>query len=201
MTPYRIKFLIDKYYSGEISPDDYEALLSALKEVGELTPELDAEREILLAIESCEPIIPDDFEKKLTDAIEKKHRRSSNIIKIILSGAAAAVMLIFLTIGIPNSSNNAKHSIESSIAHREVRNAAISETARIKESVETTKTDTSEIEDKSVVTEISEEDLNNAAQIVDEALLDILSNIHMAQNEAIESIESIQISQTTDFKI
>lgn len=52
----RIKKMLDKYYSGDILPEEYQILISALTEADELIPELEAERRILLAIDSCDPL-------------------------------------------------------------------------------------------------------------------------------------------------
>lgn len=217
----RIEFLLNRYYSGEISPDEYEELISAFKEFGNLTPELEIERRILFAIESCEPVMPDDLEKKLTEAIDEKRRKSNNIIKIIFSGAAAAVVLICLTIGVFRNSNKGLSDSEyiagNSITHRESQNttpktAVYAESAVITETAETSttataktdemvKTDLSRHKKESLITEISDEELDNAVQTVDDALLNVLSCIHMAQNEVVESLENIQINKTTDFNI
>ena len=51
------------------------------------------------------------------------------------------------------------------------------------------------------IVQTSSEDFSDEAQIVNDALLEVLSNIHMAQNDVIESIESIQVTPSTNLNI
>ena len=67
----RLKILFEKYYTGDILPHEYQYLLSALKECDELAPELDAERRMLLAIESCEAAEPEGLEDRLVMAVKE----------------------------------------------------------------------------------------------------------------------------------
>lgn len=77
----RIKKMLDKYYSGDILPEEYQILISALTEADELIPELEAERRILLAIDSCEPLEPNGFEDRLKMAIDCRSKKKSHIPK------------------------------------------------------------------------------------------------------------------------
>ena len=52
MTPDKIKLLLESYYSGDISPDDYEILLSTMREAKNLPPELENECRMLLTVDS-----------------------------------------------------------------------------------------------------------------------------------------------------
>ena len=52
-----------------------------------------------------------------------------------------------------------------------------------------------------IVPEISDGDLEKATQIVDTALLNVLSAIHISQNNVAECIESVKIKQETNFNI
>ncbi len=159
----KITALLDKYYSGDIMPGEYQTLLSALKENSDLTPELEKERDMLLAIEACAPSVPEGLEDRLIDAIDRRSRQAKLIHKMFLTGAAAAVILICITVASYRNENKA-------------------------------------ISDSGLIATCYE-DFNDDAEIVDEALLDVLSNIHMAQNDIIESIESIQINPSTNSNI
>lgn len=194
MEPNRIKCLLNKYYSGEISPEDYKVLLTALKEDVDMAPELDTDRNVLLAIESSKPIMPDNLEERLEDAIDSRRKRTSGIVKFFISGSVAAIILICFTIGMSRNDNNA-------LIDSEVIAKASTEEAMTEESQETSVTadPDSTIKEESTVTEISDENLEEAAQRVDEALLDALSAIHINQSNLAECIESVKISHKTDF--
>ncbi len=202
------------YYSGEISSDDYKALLSLLKEARDLSPELETECRIFLAIESCEPVLPNGFEKNLTDAIDKRFRRAKFFKKIIWEGIAAVILLICVFIGTFNHVNKElsatkEYVAKNSIATEKIEGIAMSGATSSEEvsisvnSLENTPTEKTSLHtiEESVITEINDEEFDNAVQTIDEALLNILSNIHMAQSEVEESLESIEINKTTDINI
>lgn len=193
----RIKILLDKYYSGEISPNEYEILLSALKEYGGMTPELEAERKMFLAIESCEPIIPDGLEKRLEKAIDRRQNNISRIVKIFISGSSAAIVFLCITIGIIHYGN--KELSESEFITK-VSVANTEKTVESAKMAETTGLNPTE-EEETIVHEISDVDLEKATQIVDAALLNVLSAIHISQNNVAECIESVKITQETNFNI
>lgn len=211
MKPERIKLLLESYYSGDISPTDYETLISAIKEENNLPPELEAERRMLLAVESYEPTIPDGFEDMLSEAIDKRLRKSNNIIRMLLSGAAAAVVLICVTIGMLNSDNkdlpDSEYISESSTIVRKddlgdkllegATPADFKTTSNTERIMIEAKTTSSIIKEEVVIT-INDDELDKAEQIVDEALFDVLSTIYMAQNEVIETLDNIQILPTTN---
>lgn len=194
----RIKILLDKYYSGEISPNEYEILLSALKEYGGMTPELEAERKMFLAIESCEPIIPDGLEKRLEKAIDRRQNNISRIVKIFISGSSAAIVFLCITIGIIHYGN--KELSESEFITK-VSVANTEKTVESAKMAETTGLNPTEEEEETIVHEISDVDLEKATQIVDAALLNVLSAIHISQNNVAECIESVKITQETNFNI
>lgn len=211
MKPERIRLLLESYYSGDISPKDYETLLSAIKEAKNLPPELEAERRMLLAVESYEPTIPDGFENMLSEAIDTRYRKSNNIIRMLLSGAAAAVVLICMTIGMFNSENkdlpDSEYIAESpTIGRKDELGDKPSKGGTPADFKTTSNTEKTRLEAKTtspgikeeVVITINDDELDNAEQIVDEALLNVLSTIHMAQNEVIESLDNIQIFPTTN---
>lgn len=197
----RINFLLDKYYSGEISPKEYDALLSALNEVGNTMPELEAERKIFHAIESCEPIMPVELEKRLEEAIDRKRKRIGKIVKLFISGSAAAIILLCTTIGLLHYGNNQTAEAEF-IAKVSVANGMVRTEKPIasEEIAEISEQDLTEEEEISVA-EISDEDLEEATQIVDEILLNALSAICISQNNVVECIENVKITQETDFNI
>lgn len=210
----KIEYLLEKYYSGEISPDDYEKLLSILKEPRNLAPELEAERRILLAIESCEAIMPDGFENELAEAIDKRYKQVYNLRRIIWEGAAAAVVLICVLIGTIISGNKelcdtTELVSATSITQEEADGIAMSRADESGEAVMSVKyaedasnvMASSHIIEESVITEISDEELDNAVKTIDAALLNVLSEIQMTQNEIVESFESIEINQTAVINI
>lgn len=100
MDTIKIIRLLDRYYSGEISPEEYETLISFFKKTKDLTPELEAERRMLIAIETCEAVMPYNFEERLHHAIDRKLNRRRVLKKITLFSSAAAVLVICLTIGV-----------------------------------------------------------------------------------------------------
>lgn len=95
----RLKILLGKYYTGDILPNEYQSLLSALKDSDELAPELDAERRMLLAIESCEAEEPEGLEDRLVMAINNRCKWRRNFLRMVYSGSAAAMVLIIFAIG------------------------------------------------------------------------------------------------------
>lgn len=197
----KLNTLLGNYYSGDISPDGYLSLLSALKESDELTPELEAERKMLLAIESYEPIEPKGFEERLIMAIDHRSKRKRNFFRIVYSCSAAAAMLIFVAIGLSLHDKNAIGRPQP-IAMVSVADEAemTKETHETEPSI-TANQDASVAHKNSPSYSISSEDLEKSARVVDEAIMEILANIQMAKNEAIEAIDNIEISQTTDYNI
>ena len=193
----RIKILLDKYYSGEISPNEYKILLSALKKYGGMTPELEADCKMFLAIESCEPIMPDGLEKRLEKAIDRKQNNISRIVKIFISGSAAAIVFLCITIGLIHYGN--KELSESEFIAK-VSVANTEKTVESEEMADTIEHNPTENEEY-IVPEISDGDLEKATQIVDTALLNVLSAIHISQNNVAECIESVKIKQETNFNI
>ncbi|MCM1504765.1 MAG: hypothetical protein NC127_06175 [Muribaculum sp.] len=169
MTIDKIYTLINNYYSGDISPTEYGTLLSTLKEAGSLPRQLEIERKILLSVEACNPTAPEGLEKRLSSAIDRHSRRSRCLFRAILSGSAAAVALVCLTIG------------ALMVKHDELQQS------------------NSLSAEPSIIAEMSQEDLNTVAQTADDALLSVISSIRACQNEMIESFESIHIDQNTDF--
>lgn len=95
----RIKTLLDKYYSGDILPTEYQDLLSALNKDTELPSELEAERKVLHTIESYVPKIPEGFESRLEVAIDRQNIGKRRILKMIISGSVAAILLICIATG------------------------------------------------------------------------------------------------------
>lgn len=193
-----IKDLLDRYYSGDISPDEYGILLSALKDCGELTPELEMERRMLLAVQSCEPVMPEGFEKRLEMAIDRRSRRFGKIMKAFVAVAAAASVLLCVYVAslrhvseLPLGSNLVAEVTIGQGPLEEIRPEKLADTA---EKINTAKP-ISTAEPPQVVNEMSDEELERAAQIVDDALLAVLSSISKSQEEVVKSVESIKIDQ------
>ncbi len=196
----RLKILFEKYYTGDILPHEYQYLLSALKECDELAPELDAERRMLLAIESCEAAEPEGLEDRLVMAINNRSKRRRNFLRMVYSGSAAIVMVV-MTIGMHIHDNNSIDDLEP------IANISVATNACVANETLETESSANATQVKSVTRGISishpdsSKDLAKSFQIADEALLDVLANIYLAQTEAIDAMENIEISQTTDYNI
>lgn len=203
MTLDKIKLLLESYYSGEISPEDYEMLLSSMKEIDDLPPELENERRILLAVDSYEPVMPDDLEKKLSESIDKRYRKTNNILRVLLPGVtAAAAVLICVTLAIHDLGDKDMPDLEdianSTIGHKEETHTTLPTVGTIVESgikaESAERTVSSEIKKETVIPEINDKELEKAMQVIDESLLNVLSMIHLAQNNVAESFENMQIN-------
>lgn len=197
----KLNTLLGNYYSGDISPDEYLSLLSALKESDELTPEIEAERKMLLAIESYEPTEPKGFEERLIMAIDHRSKRKRNFLRIVYSCSAAVVMLIFVAIGL---SFHDKNTID---RPQPIAMVSVSDEAEMTKETHEPKPSIKANQDASVAHKnspsysIPSENMEKSAQVVDEAIMEILANIQMAKNEAIEATDNIKISQTIDYDI
>ncbi len=193
-----IKDLLDRYYSGDISPDDYEILLSTLKECGELTPDLEMERRMLLAVQSCEPVMPEGLEKRLELAIDRRSKRFGRIMKILFTGVAAASVLLCVYVASLRRTNDIPMD-SNLVAEVKISRGSVEDviTEKYVDTVEENSVGkTVFINNKPRVTsEMSDEELERAAQIVDDALLSVFSGIRKGQEEALQSIESIKIDQ------
>lgn len=212
MTPDKIKLLLESYYSGDISPDDYEILLSTMREAKNLPPELENERRMLLTVDSYEPVMPDGLEKLLDEAIDKRYGKLHSTLILLFSGAAASVLIICITIGMLKLISNkelpeAEYIAESAVGNKEPLSdtspatGTVAEFEIISEAVETKSAEkavSSKIKKEYAVQEMSDEEIDKAAKIVDESLLDLLSTIHETQNEVAKSLENIQTNHTTD---
>lgn len=197
----KLKILIDKYYSGDILPDEYQHLLSVLKDAGELTPELEAERNMFLAIESCEPIVPEGLEDRLIGAINNRGKKIHAFLRIVYSGSVAAVALLLITMGLHIHDNRSIDTPVPIDKLSDVREAAImAEPSETEAPVNTIQINPL-AQDNPPSTHSVKEDLEKSVQIADDALMDVLASIHMAQNEVIDAIDNIEISQTTDYNI
>lgn len=194
----RLKILIEKYYTGDILPNEYQSLLSALKESDELAPELDAERRMLLAIESCEATEPRGLEDRLVMAINNRSKRRRNFLRMVYFGSAAAIAMVIMTIGMHIYDNN---SIDDS---EPIAKISVASKACVANETLETENSANATQDISVTRGIatshpaSSKDLAKSIQIADETLLDVLANIHLAQTEAIDATDNIEISKTTD---
>lgn len=197
----KLKILLDEYYAGDILPNEYQLLLSALKEADELSPELEAERRMLLAIESCEAAEPEDLEYGLVMAINNRSKKRRNFIRMVYSGSAAAIVLVVMTIGMCVHDNKSIYDSEpiatSSVASN---TCGANETLDTGNSANATQV-ISETQGVSTSHTATSKDLAKSIQIVDAALLDVLVNIQLALNEATDAMENIEISQTTDYNI
>lgn len=201
MEAHKLKILLDKYYSGDILPDEYLHLLSVLKDAGELTPELEAERNMFLAIESCEPIEPEGFEDRLIGAINNRSKKRHAFLRMVYSVSAAAVALVLITIGLHIHDNR---SIDTPVPIDKLSNVReavmMAKTSETEDPVNTIQIN-SLAHDNPPSTHSVKEDLEKSVQIADDALMNVLASIHMAQNEVIDAIDNIEISQTTDYNI
>ncbi|MCI9607304.1 MAG: hypothetical protein HFJ94_03910 [Muribaculaceae bacterium] len=195
----KIKKMLDKYYSGNILPEEYQILISVLKEADELIPELEAERRILLAIESYAPIEPNGFEERLKMAIDRRRKRNRTFLRIVFSGSAAAIVFALIAIGQHIHNNGSTYDMEpipkiSAVHEMPMTN----ETIDTKDAVNATYV-VSVAHDNPPSYSNANEDLEKSLQIADQALIDVLANIHVAQNEVMEVIDKFEISQTTDY--
>lgn len=186
----KITALLNKYYSGDILPLEYQSLLSALKDDIELPPELETEQKMFLAIEAYAPLVPEGLENRLIKAIDRRNKRAKHILKMFLTGSAAAVIMICITVASYRYDNKAMPNSELAANVSVVEES--SNSGIITESIENENTG---------IVQTSSEDFSDEAQIVNDALLEVLSNIHMAQNDVIESIESIQVTPSTNLNI
>ena len=198
----KLKVLLDRYYSGDILPDEYQTLLSCLKDNVELAPDLEAEQKMLLAIESCQPYEPEDHENRLSAAIDCRSRRRHSLLKTVYSISAAAVVLIFILTGIyfheKKSIDEAEQIAEVSCTQPTV---DIHETLENEEPIGVRQISSVMQGNPTSYPYITDDELEKSAQIVDEALMEVLASIHLAQNEVIEVIDNIEITQTSDYNI
>ena len=171
----KITALLNKYYSGDILPLEYQSLLSALKDDIELPPDLETEQRA---------------GNPLNKAIDRRTKRAKHILKLFLTGSAAAVILICITVASYRYDNKAMPNSELAANVSVVEES--SNSGIMTESIENENTG---------IVQTSSEDFSDEAQIVNDALLEVLSNIHMAQNDVIESIESIQVTPSTNLNI
>ena len=195
----KIKKLLDKYYSGDILPEECQVLISMLKETDDLIPELDAERRMFLAIESYEPIEPKGFEDRLILAINQRSKKRSTFVRMAFSGLAAAVVFALITIGLRIYCNLTTDGLEPTAKITTIHGEAITD-----EIVDTK--DAVKVLQVASVSQVNlpshfkaNEDLEKSLQIADEALMNVLVSVRMAQNEMMEVIENIKITQTTDY--
>ena len=198
----KIKILLDKYYSGDILPDEYKTLRSSLNENVKLSPELDAERKMFLSIESCQPSEPKDLEGTLIAAINHKARKKLIIAMLTYSGCAAAIVLIFVMVGMYLCENRditgSKQIANVSVSHQSV---DVQEAVETEVPVNVRQISPVMRQHTSSHSWTSDYELEQSAQIVDDALTDILTSILSAQNDAIEIIDDIEITQTSDLNI
>lgn len=216
MTKAEIRIMLDRYYSGDISPEEHETLISELKDI-KATPEFETERKTLLALASCEPVLPEDLEKRLINAIDKRDRRLHYIIKTVLSSAAAVIILICITFGMPDNSNSGLSDSECAtrthVSRHKTTFAKTEEAAETMEPLQATvskdnttivkikKRHIQKVKDKSSITDSRNNELDIASQKVDDALLAIIEGIRISQNEIAESMEEIHINQEIDLNM
>ena len=75
MSEYDINKLLERYYSGVITPKEYQELLSAMDSSQVLLPDLEVERKIFMAINKCDISVPENLEQRLSNAIDRRSRR------------------------------------------------------------------------------------------------------------------------------
>ena len=97
MSEYDINKLLERYYSGIITPKEYQELLSAMDSAQVLLPDLEVERKIFMAIHKCDISVPENLEHRLSNAIDRRSRRFHNTIKAFVASAAIAIGIIFIT--------------------------------------------------------------------------------------------------------
>lgn len=200
----KLKILLGKYYSGDIMPDEYQSLLATLKEADKLTPELEDERRMLLAIESCGPSEPKGLESRLIMAIDNRSKSRKIFFRMVCSGSVAAIVLMIVAIGVHFHHNNTIN-LSQTIANVSVEHETVvtqeSQETREMEAPDNTMQAVSVAHNNLIPHSISEEELEKSVQVADEALMEILANVQMAKNEVIETIDNIEISQTMDYNI
>ena len=231
----KIRHLFDLYYSGDITPEEYESLLSFLKEARDLTPELEAERRMLMAIDACEAVMPDNFEVRLHTVIDRKAKRLRMFKRVAIYSSAAAVLLICLATGIHFSHQvtlqpeSVAESVDNSqliyIAQNTARKKSTdshiidglpqtlataqpnmasqadeASQARVvsQNKVTTVRKKRVPVKVKQAVSEtLTDEDMEEAAKIIDAALINALSGLRGKQDKVVESIDNIKINQIT----
>ncbi len=197
----KLEILLGKYYSGDILPDEYQHLLSLLKNAGELTPELETERSFLLAIESCEAAEPDGLEDRLVMAINNHCKRRHSFLRMVYLGSAAAIALVFITTVLYFQNEKPDNTFAPIAKIYDAQEGGLTAETSGKEGLVGTLQVTSMAQENSVSHSVSSEDLAKSVQMADEALLEVLASIHLAQNEVIDAIDNIEISQTSDYII
>ncbi len=109
----RIEGLLNAYYDGNASPADISELREIFMSAGTLSPELETERTIFLAIEGSRPDsdripIPGNLQERLGNAIdsladadnlfeEPRRRKKPFYARIAISAAAAAAIILIAT--------------------------------------------------------------------------------------------------------
>ena len=197
----RLKILLEKYYTGEILPNEYQSLLSALKEADELSPELKAERRMLLAFESCEPIEPDGLEDRLVMTINNQNKRRRKFLRMAYSGSAAAIVLVLITIVAHIHDNKSVEASEQFAEITGARKEYVKNETFGSQGASNAKQLISATRKISTPRSRANDDFEKSLKLADEALMEVLINVQMAKNEAIETIDNIEISQTTDYNI
>lgn len=181
----KIKRLLDLYYSGDITPEEYVTLRAAMIEDDpEQHPEVDQERAIFQAIESLEPVMPDGLESRLIEAIDRRGAMRGHWIKVFVTGVAAAVAVLILSITFVLRFESGRSDMSDFIAERMV------------EDPDTVAGVFSDIEDPSEAT-LTDEELARRFHIVDHALKDVLSGIRVSPRQASERVNGIHIKQNT----
>lgn len=212
----RIKHLLERYYSGDISPDDYQELLSFLKENNELPPELETECRMLLAVDALEPVMPEGLKERLEAAVDRKQNRARRFFKVLISGAAAAILLLCITIAMhyENIMHFRPESDSKSILAD--RKNEISNRPTVLPKIQDNTTESAsqlvsearlDHQDEKFASKaknseqynIDDSELERAAQIADDALLDIISSIRLSRKNVSDRLEEIEIKQNTDF--
>lgn len=201
----KIKELMERYYSGDILPDEYNTLKETLLNSNKLTPELEIERKAFAFIDSWEPAEPIDLDRKISQAIQSRKKQKLRHKFVYLFSSAAAV-LILCTIGfniskyranMPKDENLSISSTNISIEKNETEisnNYPANPEANQISTVSTGK----------VISQLKQpesEEIIKAGKTIDDALMDILLNIQISQNEAIETIENIEINNSIDTNI
>ncbi len=177
-----IKKLLDQYYSGEISPLDYDMLRSASETADEFPPEIRKELVIFRTIESSDIAVPDDLEERLIHSIDRKANVNRSWVKVFYSGVAAAVAVVVLCVTVINKFSGLREPAPDFIAER-VASEPDSAIWLL------------EAETDTLTEMISDEELEIRINTVNNALRNVLSGISNQSRNTVERVNEIRIKQ------
>lgn len=108
MDTQRIKQLIERFYAGETSPEEYRELEEIFASDAELPQWLETERKVFNALKMSEPAIPVGLEERLEEAIDRAASRRKGIRPVhwLAVGSAAAAVVLCVSFALRMSDMN-----------------------------------------------------------------------------------------------